>query len=95
MCRIDRDEPCMQPKGARLFGYFGRSGECPSAPHRGPQGPNEDLSQCPECAMPSWSLRPAGEEFGGHLPDCSLPQRHESYCVGGGVGHPDPLVRRG
>lgn len=78
------------------FGDFlGRREECPDGPHRGPEGPNEDLSQCPRCLMPSWGWRPEGEEFGGHIEDCSLPRRHESYCVPGGAGHPDPTVRRG
>ena len=68
---------------------------CPDGPHRGPQGPNEDLSQCARCLMPSWSMRPVGETIGRHLPDCSLPNRHPGYCVGGGAGHPDAEVLRG
>ena len=69
--------------------------DCPDGPHRGPEGPNEDLMQCRRCWGLSHSKRPAGEEFGGHLPDCSLPRDHESYCVGGGNGHPAPRVVRG
>lgn len=69
--------------------------ECPNAPHRGPEGPNEDLGQCPICWAPSYSRRPEGEEFMGHLPDCSLPRDHASYCVDGGKGHPAPRKRRG
>lgn len=68
---------------------------CPDGPHRFPQGPNEDLGQCQKCGSPSWCMRPEGEEFGGHAPDCSLPRRHESYCKPGGNGHPDPEVMRG
>ena len=68
---------------------------CPHGPHRGPQGPNEDLGMCHVCWMPSYTRRPAGEEFGGHIDDCSLPGDHASYCIGGGVGHPEPVVRRG
>lgn len=31
---------------------------------------------------------------GTHLPDCSLPPRHESFCQPGGAGHPAaPQVR--
>lgn len=69
--------------------------KCKRGPHRGPQGPNEDLAQCPFCASPSYSMRPVGETFGDHLPDCSLPYWHESYCVGGGSGHPASRVVRG
>lgn len=69
--------------------------DCPEGPHRGPQGPNEDLAQCPRCWSPSFASRPHGEEYGGHLPDCSLPRDHASYCVGGGSGHPAPDVVRG
>lgn len=44
--------------------------------------------------MPSWSMRPLGETYGTHLPDCSLPVRHESYCLPGGAGHPPaPRIR--
>lgn len=67
---------------------------CPSSPHRGPEGPNEDLSQCPTCWSPSHAMRPDGETYGVHLPDCSLPSRHASYCEPGGNGHPAaPKVR--
>lgn len=69
--------------------------ECPEGPHRGPEGPNEDLAQCPRCFSVHWCRRPVGEEFGGHIRDCSLPRDHESYCQPGGLGHPPPLYRRG
>lgn len=71
------------------------SSPCPHGPHRGPQGPNEDLSQCSRCWAPSWSLRPPGETIGLHAADCSLPERHERECVGGGHGHPPAKVVRG
>jgi hypothetical protein len=69
--------------------------DCPNGPHRGPQGPNEDLAQCPICLEPSHGMRPEGEEYGGHRDDCSLPRRHEGYCQPGGDGHPPPAVVRG
>lgn len=63
-------------------------------PHRGPEGPNEDLSVCPTCGSPTYELRPDGETYGDHLPDCSLPRRHQSYCQPGGEGHPTaPKIR--
>jgi hypothetical protein len=64
--------------------------DCPRGPHRGPEGPNEDIAQCPLCLMPSWTMRPDGEEYGLHLIDCKLPRRHEGRCVPGGYGHPEP-----
>jgi len=69
--------------------------ECPAAPHRGPEGPNEDLSQCPLCLSPSYEKRPRGETYGRHLGDCALPIDHESYCKPGGVGHPNSTTVRG
>lgn len=69
--------------------------ECPDRPHRGPQGPNEDLNVCLRCGSPSWMFRPVGETFGEHLPDCSLPYWHESYCLPGGSGHGPSRVVRG
>lgn len=67
---------------------------CPRGPHRGPGGPNEDLAQCRTCRSPTYALRPEGETYGYHSPDCSLPARHESYCQPGGDGHADaPLIR--
>lgn len=78
-----------------IWPYAERPDECPNAPHRGPQGPNEDLAQCGLCLMPSYSMRPAGETFGEHLPDCSLPIGHPSYCEPGGNGHPRAEVVRG
>jgi hypothetical protein len=65
---------------------------CPNEPHRDPQGPNEDLSACPACGALTYELRPEGETYGDHLPDCSLPQRHESHCQPGGAGHPTAPV---
>lgn len=72
-----------------------QSGQCRRGPHRGPEGPNEDLAQCGACLSPSWRMRPWGETFGLHDADCSLPIWHESYCVGGGNGHPAAPVVRG
>lgn len=72
-----------------------RPDECRLRPHRGPQGPNEDLAQCFFCGSPTFAMRPVGETFGDHLPDCSLPYWHESYCVGGGEGHPPSRTVRG
>ncbi len=66
-----------------------------TAPHRAPQGPNEDLAVCTKCWKPTYRLRPKGETFGNHIPDCSLPNRHESYCKPGGKGHPPAKVIRG
>jgi hypothetical protein len=45
--------------------------------------------------MPTHSKRPAGETFGDHLPDCSLPVDHESYCQPGGSGHQTAETVRG
>lgn len=69
--------------------------DCPKGPHRGPQGPNEDLAQCGACWSPSYAMRPETETFGNHLLDCSLSLRHESYCAQGGAGHPRAKVVRG
>jgi len=69
--------------------------ECPDGPHRGPEGPCEDLGQCGKCLSPSWRLRPKGERFGDHIPDCSLPDPHPGFCMGGGWGHPPTEVMRG
>lgn len=76
-----------------LWPFYGK--ECPRGPHRGPQGPNEDISQCGLCGSGSYSLRPEGETFGDHIDDCSLPLRHEGYCVPGGNGHPKSRHQRG
>lgn len=67
---------------------------CPR-PHRFPEGPNEDLGCCPECGGISWELRPEGQTYGYHDTDCSLPNRHEGHCVGGGAGHPAAAKIRG
>lgn len=75
-----------------IWPYLGKT--CPGEPHRGPEGPNEDIGQCSKCGGLSFSMRPEGETFGRHWPDCSLPNRHEGECVGGGTGHPDaPKIR--
>ena len=75
-----------------LWPYRGKV--CPDGPHRGPEGPNEDMGQCGKCGGFSFSMRPEGETFGRHWSDCSLPNRHQGECVGGGAGHPDaPKIR--
>ena len=58
------------------------SGTRPHRPHKndGPQGPNEDVGQCPRCLAIIGRLRPEGDTFGGHTPDCSLPFRHTGFC---------------
>lgn len=68
---------------------------CPEGPHRGPEGPNEDLDQCFYCWGISYAMRPEEETFGLHLDDCSLPERHESFCKPGGAGHPRAPIIRG
>lgn len=77
------------------FPPFGTTVPCPDGPHRGPQGPNEDLAQCHTCWSVNYALRPDGETYGDHLPDCSLPLRHGGYCVPGGTGHPPSEHVRG
>lgn len=64
-------------------------------PHRPPEGPNEDVAVCYECLSVSYVMRPENETFGAHLPDCSLPIRHEKGCIGGGSGHPRAEIIRG
>lgn len=71
------------------------AGECPAGTHRGPEGPNEDVSQCVGCGAVSHEMRPDGETYGRHLADCSLPRRHASFCEPGGAGHPLAPVIRG
>lgn len=71
---------------------------CPSRDRHGvPMGPNEDLGQCGICHMPIAVLRPYGDSFGWHTPDCSLRMLHAGRCVGGGRGHevPEGWVVRG
>lgn len=76
--------------------FWGRPDECPDlADHRGPQGPNEDLAQCPRCLRITWAKRPSNETFGLHASDCSLPVDHDSYCEPGGTGHAQAAVIRG
>jgi len=85
-----------EPTTKRLLvsGFWPRDpGDCPRAPHRGPEGPCEDVAQCGLCGLPSFDLRPEGETYGFHARDCSLPLRHEGACVGGGTGHPPVTVR--
>lgn len=77
-----------------LPSYTYRREDCPNRPHRAPEGPNEDMGNCPECGALSWELRPEGETYGDHRADCALPLRHPSYCVPGGNGHPRaPKIR--
>jgi len=78
-----------------VFPGFLNPAECPDAPHRPPEGPNEDVSQCPRCLSLSWEFRPEGETYGWHAPDCSLEERHPSYCQPGGAGHPPAARVRG
>lgn len=68
---------------------------CPDAPHRGPEGPNEDVAQCGRCGSLTFAMRPPNETFGNHLLDCSLPRNHPSYCQPGGQGHSPAEVIRG
>lgn len=75
-------------------GYLFTRAEC-TLSHRGPEGPNEDFGSCTQCGAISWELRPEGQTYGHHLPDCALPNRHERYCVSGGNGHPSAALIRG
>ena len=77
-----------------LFPYMGQP-TCPREPHRGPEGPNENIAQCRLCGMPEFSMRPAGETFGEHLADCSLSVDHPSWCQPDGSGHPPSKLVRG
>jgi hypothetical protein len=71
-------------------------GLCPAkGVHRGPEGPNEDLSQCFWCGSVSYAMRPWGETMGWHADDCSLPIWHEGHCAPGGNGHPAAPTIRG
>ena len=80
--------------GANGFKFPLSRDECPEI-HRPPEGPNEDVGLCDQCGAPSWEFRTEWETFGEHLPECSLPMGHPSYCVGGGAGHPKAAVIRG
>lgn len=81
---------------AQAWWVTGRTAStCPDAPHRGPEGPNEDIGQCWTCGSLSFNMRPPGETFGEHLDDCSLPERHERACQPGGSGHPPSRKIRG
>lgn len=66
---------------------------CPD--HRPPEGPNEDVAVCETCGSLTFRMRPERETYGDHLPDCSLPRFHESYCRPGGSGHPRAELIRG
>ena len=106
-CNIDYDDegniigvglflPRETPKLNKLMSmeeYFESLPAC--GPHRGPEGPNEDVAQCFKCHSMTYTMRPWGETFGPHRPDCSLPIWHESYCQGGGDGHPEAPNQRG
>lgn len=83
------------PLGGFPMSSFVPPDQCPSGPHRGPEGPNEDLSQCATCWSPSYTMRREDETYGDHLPDCSLPVRHPGRCEPGGNGHPTAPVIRG
>lgn len=83
------------PGLSALFPYYGQADLCPDGPHRGPEGPNEDITQCAGCGSVTYVMRPPGETFGDHLPDCALPISHESYCQPGGSGHPRAEKIRG
>lgn len=76
------------------LGFLFTRADCPEV-HRGPEGPNEDFGSCQHCGDINWELRPEGQTYGHHLPDCSLPNRHASYCVGDGDGHPPAALIRG
>lgn len=73
----------------------GKAQVCSCTEHRGPEGPNEDMGWCSVANQPTYSMRPENEEIGLHADDCSLPRRHNSYCKGGGKGHPPAEVVRG
>lgn len=66
--------------------------DCPE-PHPSLDGPCMDLGQCASCLSPIGVMRPAGETFGFHAEDCSLPERHEGHCADGGIGHRPDKVR--
>jgi hypothetical protein len=82
-----------EPSWGGLFPFAGR--ECPDGPHRGPEGPNEDIGQCGKCGSGTFRMRPPGETFGTHADDCSLPIDHQSFCAPGGSGHPKAERIRG
>lgn len=83
----------LPPPREGYWAYLRTPWLCPEF-HRVPEGVNEDIATCWRCNSPTFSMRPEGETFGEHMSDCSLPIGHESYCVGGGVGHtPSRKVR--
>lgn len=94
--KMIEDQPAIDPhEPHHLFNPLPSGTSCPDGPHRGPEGPNEDLGQCSKCGHMGFAMRPGDEEFGGHLDDCALLRRHQSYCQPGGEGHPPPRVLRG
>lgn len=94
--RIMEDYKNAPPRPKEHWEFIRTPWLCPDiAKHRGPEGVNEDIATCFRCNSFSYSMRPEGETWGNHLPDCSLPVRHESYCVGGGTGHPPSKEIRG
>lgn len=64
-------------------------------PHRPPEGPNEDVGQCPLCRSFMAVMRPWGETYGWHADDCALPIWHAGRCAPGGSGHPAAPTIRG
>lgn len=65
-----------------------------SAPHRPPEGPNEDQGWCSTCGNIIAVTRPPGETYGLHADDCASPIDHPGVCEPGGDGHPvAPIVR--
>lgn len=68
---------------------------CPYGPHRGPQGPNEDLAQCFHCGTISHRMRPWGDTFCGHLDECGLPIWHASLCAPAELPHPTSTAALG
>lgn len=77
-----------------LWPFMDDPRQCPNASnHRAPYGPCEDIGQCSGCGMMTFALRPAGETFGFHERNCSLPEVHEGYCLGGGEGHEPKTIR--
>lgn len=87
---LDAAEKMYLCRGADLGTRKHRMGE-----NHLPQGPNEDVGQCPYCWAMMPVLRPDGETYGEHTVDCSLPRRHPGYCKPGGQGHPSAEHIRG
>lgn len=69
---------------------------CKDHLHGFPQGPNEDMGGfCMKSGQGIRTMRPDGETFGDHLPDCLLSIKHPGYCEGGGKGHTSARTIRG